>query len=178
MKNCWMIAAIVLLSVLSFAQQSAPITNWDNWNFLIGKWVGEGSGDAGQGTGYSIFEKSLNGKVLIRKNRADYPATKDRPAYSHDDLMIVYFDPASKQPRAFYTDSEGHVIQYAATLSSDGNTLTFVSDPLPASPRYRLTYLRTKPDAMSLKFEVAPPGNPEQFQKFIEATLRKSTESQ
>lgn len=177
-----MVVAVLLLSAMSFmpqaaAQQAAPSANWDNWNFLLGKWVGEGSGDVGQGSGYSIFEKSLNGKVIIRKNRADYPASKDRPAYSHDDLMIIYFDPASKQPHAFYTDSEGHVIQYAASLSSDDKTLTFVSDPSPSSPRYRLSYVRTKPDAMLLKFEIAPPGNPDQFQKFIEATLRKSSES-
>ncbi|HEX5315986.1 MAG TPA: Ig-like domain-containing protein, partial [Candidatus Kapabacteria bacterium] len=158
-----------------FAQQAAPTPNWDNWNFLIGKWIGEGSSDAGQGSGYFTFEKSLEGKALIRKNRADYPATKDRPAFSHEDLMIVYFDAASNQTRAFYTDSEGHVIQYTATWSSDGNTLTFLSDPLPASPRYRLTYFHKKADQMSLTFEIARPGNPDQFQKFIDATVRKSS---
>ena len=116
----------------------------------------------------------MNGKVLVRKNRAEYLATKERAAISHEDLMIVFVDPATRQTRAFYTDSEGHVIQYAATFSNDGNTLTFLSDALSTSPRFRLTYRRIKPDQMALTFEIAPPDKPDQFQKLIHATVRKS----
>jgi hypothetical protein len=176
MKAVCLFLAILICSSTVLARQAAPSPNWDAWKFLIGKWVGEGTSDVGQGVGYFTFEAGLNRKVLIRKNRADYPATKDRAAASHDDLMIIFVDPATQQTRAFYTDSEGHVIQYAATFSYDGNTLTFLSDALPTSPRFRLTYIRTKPDQMALTFEIAPPGKPDQFQKLIDATVRKSGE--
>ena len=128
----------------------------------------------GKGTGYFTFEESLNGRLLVRKNRANYPAMKDHPAVSHEDLMILYVDQSTKQTRAFYTDSEGNVIQYAATLSKDPNTVTFLSEIIPTAPRFRLTYVRTKPDQMTLTFEIAPPGNPDEFRNFIEATVRKS----
>jgi hypothetical protein len=57
--------------------------------------------------GYFTFESGLNGKVLVRKNRADYPANKDRAAVFHEDLMIVFGDPATQQTRAFYTTVKG-----------------------------------------------------------------------
>ena len=117
---------------------------------------------------------SLSNKVMIRKNRADYPATKDRPAVTHDDLMIVYDDPSTKQVRAFYTDSEGNVINYAVKVSSDGKTVVFLSDPQLAGPRFRLTYVVTQPDKMTLTFEMAPPDKPEQFRRIIEGKVRKS----
>ena len=175
MKFVYLRAVMLLICSALPAQQPAPIPNWDAWQFLVGKWVGEGTTvHVGQGTGYFTFEKSLNGRVLVRKNRANYPAAKDHPAVSHEDLMIVFVDPASKQTRAFYTDSEGNVIQYAATLSNDGNTVTFLSETIPAAPRFRLTYVRTKPDQMTLTFDIAPPGKPEEFSNFIEATVRKT----
>ncbi len=177
MTFAYLCVAMLLICSALPAQQPAPMPSWDAWQFLVGKWVGEGTtGDVGHGTGHFTFEESLNGRVLVRKNHADYPAAKDRPAVSHEDLMIVFVDQATKQTRAFYTDSEGNVIQYAATLSKDGNTVTFLSEAIPAAPRFRLTYVRTKPDQMTLTFEIAPPGKPDEFRKFIEATVRKASE--
>lgn len=174
MKAVCLILAMLICSSPMLAQQPALSPNWDAWTFLIGKWVGEGTSDVGQGVGYFTFEAGLNGKVLVRKNHADYPATGGRAAVSHEDLMIVFADPATHQKRAFYTDSEGHVIQYTATFSNNGNTLTFLSDALSTAPRFRLTYIRTKPNQMALSFEIAPPDKPDQFQKLIDATVGKS----
>jgi hypothetical protein len=175
MKFLYLSVAMLLICSAAPAQQPGPVPSWDGWQFLLGKWVGEGATrDVSQGTGYFTFEESLNGRVLVRKNHANYPATKDRPAISHEDLMVVFVDQATKQTRAFYADNEGNVIQYAATLSKDGNTLTFLSEVIPAARRFRLTYVRTKPDQMALTFEIAPPGKPDEFRKFIETTLRKA----
>jgi hypothetical protein len=176
MKTVFLAVAMLVLSSASPAQQPTAPPNWDTWKFLIGKWMGEGTTDVGQGAGYFTFEPGLQGRVLVRKNHAEYPGTKDRAAVSHEDLMIVFADPATKQTRAFYTDSEGNVIQYAVNFSNEGNTLTFLSDVLPMTPRFRLTYIRTKPGEMALTFEIAPPGKPDQFKKFIDATVRKSVE--
>jgi len=59
----------------------------------------------------ATFELSLNGRVIVRKNHAEYPATKDRPIVTHDDLMIIFADAVTKQLRGFYTDSEGKLDQ-------------------------------------------------------------------
>ena len=145
----------------------------DSLRFLVGKWSGEGSGDAGQGSGYFTFEEGLQGKVLVRKNHAEYPATKDRPAFTHDDLMVVYADPQTGRARAFYTDSEGHVINYDVHATGDGKSVVFLSDPRDAGPHYRLTYSLMQPDRIALTFEMAPADRLDQFRKIIEAKVRK-----
>ena len=173
MKKIILVGLVVLFCQTTPSQQPAPNVNWDSLKFLLGKWVGEGGGEAGTGSGYFTFETGLNGKVLIRKNHAEYPATKDRPAFSHDDLMIVYADPATKRLRAFYTDTEGNVINYMVSVSSDGKSIVFLSDPQSAGPRFRLTYVVTQPDKMALTFEMAPADKPDQFKKFIEGKVWK-----
>lgn len=170
---------LVLLTYLTIAaQQAPPAVSWDSLKFLAGKWVGEGAAETGQaGGGYCSFEPGLQGKVLVRKNHAEYPATSEHPAIVHDDLMIIYPDQARHQLRAFYTDNEGHVIQYTVTASADFKAAVFLGDLDPGAPRYRLTYTLTQPGHMTVDFEMAPPGKPDQFQKFIAGKLRKSSEA-
>src|SRR5262249_48242108 len=112
MKKILSIGLLFLVCQTASSRQADPKPGWDSLKFLLGKWVGEGTSEVGEGAGYFTFEASLNGKALVRKNHAEYPATKDRPKVVHEDLMIVYLDSATKQPRAFYTDSEGNVINY------------------------------------------------------------------
>ena len=176
MKKLFLVSLVLLVCQAATAQQPAPNLNWDSLKFLLGKWVGEGTSEAGAGSGYFTFELSLNRKVLVRKNHAEYPGTKDTPMVSHDDLMIIYVDPATTQTRAFYTDSEGNVINYALNVSSDGKTLVFLSEPQAAGARYRLTYVVTQPDKMALTFEMTLADKPDQFKKFIEGKVRKVAE--
>ncbi len=95
-------APLILLVAAGLCCAQAP-PNWDRWQFLIGEWAGEGGGEPGQGAGVFSFKPDLDGRVLIRKNRSDYPATKDKPAYHHEDLMIVY--PEGPAARAVYFDN-------------------------------------------------------------------------
>ncbi len=174
-KSMLCLLAILICQTLA-AQQAAPIT-WDSVKFLVGKWVGEGSAETGQGgAGSCSFEPGLQGKVLIRENHSEYPATSEHPAIVHDDLMIVYADEARHALRAFYTDNEGHVIHYTVRAGGDGKSAVFLGDAEPGAPRYRLTYTVTQPEHMTVDFEMAPPGKPDQFQKFISGKLRKSEE--
>ncbi len=162
----------LLLAGSQVALAQSP-TSFDSLKVLIGKWTGEGQSEVGTGGGYFSFEASLKDKVLIRKNHAEYPATKERPTLIHEDLMIVYVEGATKNLRAFYTDSEGNTINYLVTVSDDQRTFTFVSDPRDTGPHYRLTYQLTPPDQIALTFEVAPEDRPEQYRKFIDGRVRK-----
>lgn len=132
---------------------------------LIGDWNGEGGGP-GQGTGEFSFQQDLDGAILIRKNVAHYPATKDKPAYSHTDLMII-----DSTMHATYFDNEHHTIYYAVEPSADGNSVQFVSDGKVAEPRYRLTYRKTGDDRLAIRFEIASPGK--DFATYIEAGARR-----
>jgi hypothetical protein len=153
--------------------QGSNPADWKGWKYLIGHWVGEGSGQPGQGSGGFSFLPDLQGKVLVRKNHADYPATKDHPAFSHEDLMMIYHEGEGSPARAIYFDNEGHVIHYDAHFSEGGTTWVFLSDPSPSAPRYRLTYTKEKDGTLGIKFEIAPPGKPDAFQTYIEARARR-----
>jgi len=165
------LAGLWPLSIIGSPQETTH--DWAPFAYLLGDWVGEGGGQPGQGTGEFSFHFDLQNRILVRKSYAAYPPTKDRPAFQHDDLMVVYRDSDSGPPRAIYFDSEGHVIHYSVAASSDQKRIEFVSEALPASPRYRLTYVITGSDTLTLKFEIAPPGKPDSFSTYIEAKAKR-----
>ena len=166
-----LIGLLLACSPSVMAQQPAGL---DSLKGLSGKWVGEGMGEPGKGGGYTTFEFDLQDKVLVRKNHAEYPATNDRPRFTHDDLMIVYVEASSKELRAFYADSEGHAINYQITVSNDRKKIVFLSDARETGPHYRFTYLMTKPDQMDLTFEIATAEKPSQFKKFVEGRIHRA----
>ena len=173
-KKVLSIVLLLLCQLAVPAEQTDASLNWDFLKFLLGKWVGEGTAETGQtGAGYCSFEPALQSTVLVRKNHSEYPATKDRPAIVHDDLMIIYPDRARHQLRAFYTDNEGNVIHYTVTGSADGRVAVFLGDVEAGAQRYRLTYTLSL-EHMTVTFEMAPPDKPDQSQKFIEGKLRRS----
>ena len=142
--------------------------------FLLGRWVGEGDGGPGQGSGWCTFAEELQGKVLVRTNHAEYPATPERPASVHDDLMYIYPDPVDQRLRAIFFDTEGHVIQYGIEGSEGQGVVQFLSEATSVSPGFRLTYRRTDGDKLHLTFEIAPPGTSDAFSTYLEADLRRA----
>ncbi len=105
------------------------------------------------------FGLELQGKILVRRNHLEFPATPQRPAFTHEDLLVVYRDADTTPNRAIYFDSEGFVIHYTATFSEDGKVLTFLSDASPQAPRQRLTYVQNEDGTLKVKFEIAPPAS-------------------
>jgi hypothetical protein len=180
MKALKTIAVLFLLVFTSHAQSQAQqpkeSLSWDSFRFLLGEWIGEGTGAPGEGTGNFSFSFDLQEKVIVRKNRSDYPATKDKPSYSHTDLMVIYRE-ADDSLRAIYFDNEGHVIHYAVGFSKDQNTLTFISDPSPSLPRFRFIYSKLTSERLKLEFDIAPPGKPEAFSKYIEGSAHRKPAS-
>lgn len=163
--------ATVALCLLLFAGTSLRAQDsTTTWSHFVGEWQGQGAGEPGQSSaGGFTFTPELNGKILVRRNFAEYAATRNRPAYRHDDLMVTYFDPESKKWRADYWDNEGHIIRYTAQLINDGRSATFVSDTAAAQPTYRLTYVAEGDNELAIKFEIAPPDKPAQFATYINA---------
>ncbi len=169
----FLITVAELLPRTIAGSSEARKSDWGPLGFLLGDWVGEGGGQPGQGTGEFSFHPGLQNRILVRKSYAAYPATKDRPASRHDDLTVIYKESESAPPRAIYFDNEGHVINYSITVSPDQKTIEFVSDVLPSSPRYRLTYVKTGSTTLTLRFEIAPPGKPDSFTTYIEAKAKR-----
>jgi hypothetical protein len=155
------------------AQQGQTDPRWAPLGFLIGAWVGEGGGAPGQASGGFSFLPDQDGRILIRKNHADYPALRDKPAYSHTDLMIIYREPGETNLRAIYWDDEDHTIHYIVVASADRGSVQFLSAGSASQPRYRLTYRKTGDDRVAIQFEIAPPNHPDAFSTYIKATARR-----
>jgi len=160
----------LVASVLLFASTPVRAGDWGPLQFLVGKWAGEGGGGPGQGGGAFSFLPDLQNRILVRKSFAEYPAAKGKPAFRHDDLMIVYRDEASHDLRAIYFDSEEHMIQYSVKPAEAGAAV-FESAPSATGPRYRMTYTPSGAASAKFKFEIAPPGK--DFTTYIEAALHR-----
>jgi len=155
------------------AQQPQPSNGWKEFDFLLGEWTWSGGGQPGQATrGRSTFQPDLNGTVLKRVVHLEYPASPQRPAFSHDDLLYVYRDPSDSSLRAIFFDNENHVIRYTVTVARD--SIQFLSDAAPSGTRARMTYTRAGPDSVTEKFELAPPGKPNEFATYVEFLAKKT----
>jgi hypothetical protein len=159
------VAAVLLGSAAASAQtEAAPALA--PLRFLVGDWraIDTAPGERGRFT----FRFDVQEHVLIRTNEAVYDATVSRPASRHDDLMVVYVD--SSVVRADYFDNEGHVIRYTADVGD--NRVTFLSDPDPKGPRFRLTYVLGD-SQLTGTFEIATPDAPEAFKAFLSWKARR-----
>lgn len=139
---------------------------------LLGDWTAEGGGQPGAATGAFSFARDLQGKVVVRRNHADYPAAGKREAFAHDDLMV--FQAEAERLRAHYFDSEGHHVEYSVALDGAARRLVLVSAATPGQPRFRLSYDLSQPDRTEVAFEIAPPGAPEQFRPYVSGKARRT----
>lgn len=139
--------------------------------FLVGNWAGEGGGQPGQGAGEFSFVPDLQGRILVRKSFSAFPAANGKPAFRHDDLMIVYRDETTHALRATYYDSEEHVISYSVKPADGG--VVFVSEGAISDTRFRMTYTSTGKDTLKFKFEIAAPGK--EFAPYIEAAAHRQS---
>jgi hypothetical protein len=146
--------------------------DWFAFQFLVGDWIGQGGGAPGQGGGSLSFQFDLQQQVLLRKNHVEFPSVPGQPAFAHDDLTVIFPD-SSGGMRAVYFDNEGHSIYYSVGLTEDGKMITFVSEPLPSTPRFRTTYLKGKDETMTIRFEIAPPDKPDEFTIYTEGTATR-----
>ena len=168
MKKPIIALAAVLLSFPSISS-GQPDTTWQKWQWLIGEWVGEGSGNPGQGSGVFSLQPDLDRKILIRKNHYEYSATGETARRIHDDLMIVYREGAGEPRKAIYFDNEGHTILYAITYHPGSIVLT--SDKVPNMPVFRLSYAAPENDTIRVKFEMSRDG--ETFVTYTEGKCTK-----
>ena len=167
--------AATLLVVVSSVHAQQPSNPWKDFEFLLGEWSWSGGGHPGQvTTGTCTFKPDLDGTVLRRTVHLEYPASKDRAAFSHDDLLYVYRDPADSALRAIFFDNENHIIRYAVTVAPTGDSIQFLSEAAPGGTRARMTYKRVGPDSVTEAFELAPPGKPDEFTKYVEFVAKRT----
>lgn len=151
----------------SYGQQASP---WDKWTWLTGTWKGEGGGQPGQSTGVFSFTPDLGNKILVRKAHSEYPAQGNKPAFVHDDLLIVYMDISGNPSKAIYFDNEGHTINYSVSYTD--NSIVMLSDKAPNMPAFRLSYISIDKQTVNTKFEMAQDGTT--FITYVEGKSKKT----
>jgi hypothetical protein len=163
------LAIIIVLCGLFTSIYGQQDGKWEKLNWLIGDWVGEGSGQPGRGNGTFSFHFELNNNVIIRKSHSEYPAMGDRPAVIHDDLMTIYPDNSGNAVKAIYFDNEGHVINYNITYPD--NLVVFTSEKIPGAPVFRLVYSLIDPETSNTRFEISQDGA--KFTPYVEGKSKR-----
>ncbi len=161
---------MVFLKSVSLSGQE-PANMWENWEFLFGEWVGDGKGMPGEGIGSFSFKLDLNRNILVRRSHTEFPPANNKPAFNHDDLLIVYNNNSGIPSRAIYFDNENHTINYDVTLGE--NSVILNSEKKEGIPRFRLTYTKLDNNRVNVRFEMTSPKNPEEFRTYLEGTSRK-----
>ena len=165
----------ILMPLLVGAGPSAPAAEPDPLAAaapLMGRWVADPDPRTPGASGWMTVERGAGGRALLRRNHAEYPPTKDRAAFTHDDLLLLFSE--NGQLRADYLDNEGHVIRYLVQ-APNASTLVFVSDATAPGPRFRLTYTWPSKDRIDLTFEIAAPGPSTEFKPYIQARLHRGS---
>lgn len=162
MKKIVLISFCVVLACANAICQTND--SWKKWDWLIGEWIGEGSGQPGTGEGSFSFKPELGSKILYRKNISSYPETQQRPAFTHEDLMIVY----PEGSKAIYFDNEGHVINYTVTFGE--REIVFLSEKTQGIPAFRLIY-NSLNTGVGIKFEISQDGST--FKTYLEGKARR-----
>ena len=157
----------LMLIVSTGMMQAEGPTSLAPFQFLLGEW--EGIGDQAGATGGFTFASGVQEHVIVRTNYSNTPPSDGKPASRHDDLMVIYVD--AGVVKAEYFDSEGHVIRYVAEART--GQVVFLSEIKAAEPRYRLTYARGSATTLNGTFDIAPPGKPEAFARYLSWTARK-----
>lgn len=152
------------------AQAPAPKKpDWTPLKFLVGSWVADPNPKEPGTTGSSVFRFDLDGNIMVRENKADYPAQNGKPAQHHRDLMVIFADDSGAL-KASYWDNEPHTIHYDVT--ADGDEVRFVTTPETSGPRFRLVYKRTDENSAGGRFDIALPGG--DFKPYKEWTMHRN----
>lgn len=167
MKSIFLFSVLLIATpFLSFGQGNTM----DRFSWLTGEWIGQGSGQPGQGQGFFTFHFDLDKNILIRESHTEFPTSADKPASVHNDLMVVYPGDNNTSVNAIYFDNEKHIINY--TVSFPDKSIVFTSKKADNTPIFRLTYTPLKEDKVNTLFEMSQDG--EHFTKYIEGfSIRK-----
>lgn len=145
---------------------------WGALDRLVGTWVADSGSGGRPGAalrGGETWQLELDGRLLVRRDFSEYPATAASPAHRHEGLTVIAPAPGGGFTAHTY-DNEGHVIDYDVAASD--TAIVFTSRPAPSTPRFRLVY-RPTDTGYSVSFEIASPDQPVRFRPYVTGGLHR-----
>jgi hypothetical protein len=170
-------AMTVLLPFM--ARADTETEPWTPLQFLVGTWQGDGMAKDASGKWVTTFDSKrvitfgweIGHKVLVRRDRTEFFATPQHPAFTYEALTIIYKNPASNKIEAQYFDEGDRVIHFKLVPDLPSNSAQFVSDAA-SGPVFRLSYKLANQKDLSITSEVQLPGN-DAFQTVAAGVVHK-----
>jgi hypothetical protein len=165
------ISALFAFSASSQAQAPAPPPELDPGlpvKFMVGKWTGTATGNAGDGTVVRDYEFVLKKRFLSETNTSTYPPQeKNKKGEIHDHIAYISYDKTRKALVLRQFHVEGFVNQFVMNReNSTSEKIVFESEAFENFSnkwRARETYDVVGPDEFIETFELAPPDKPFQI---------------
>lgn len=172
----YIVALLLLVPQLNFAQLTKQDSTWLPFKHFIGTWTGTGEGVDGKGTYERSYCFVLNKKYIELKNKTVYPPTKENPkGYIHEDFGYISYDKTRKTFVFRQFHGEGFVNQYIIeSISPDGKTIVFVSEAIENIPkgwRARETYTVNDGKELTEVFDLAEPNK--DFELYTKASFKR-----
>lgn len=164
----------LLFSAVLAPQTSTVPDIWEPVRFLVGSWLGDVSGQPGNGQCERAYRFVLNDRYLEIRSKSTYPAQPKNPKGEvHEDWGMISYDRSRKAFVLRQFHLEGFVNQYVSEPVREG-PLRFTSEAIEnirAGYRARETYTITGPDNFVERFELAEPGK--DFELYSETRFRR-----
>ncbi|HZY78404.1 MAG TPA: heme-binding beta-barrel domain-containing protein [Cyclobacteriaceae bacterium] len=172
----YIVIALIIVPQFCLGQLSKSDSVWLPLLPLIGKWTGTGEGPEGKGSYERSYSFVLNKKFIEVRNKAVYPATKEKPkGYIHEDYGYISYDKGRKKFVFRQFHGEGFVNEYLIeSISADGKTIVFVTESIENIPngwRGRETY-KINGNTLTEDFDLAEPGK--DFEAYTKVSLTRS----
>jgi hypothetical protein len=151
---------LVVLPRASSTQETDAESPWQQLQFLVGDWVGEGEGRWGHSTLERSYEFVLNNQFLRGTGKSTYaPQEKNPEGEVHVNWDIISYDTDRETFILRQFHDEAFVNTYALVdVSMDSRSLFFESEHIEnfiAGWRARETYHILGPDEFTETFELA-----------------------
>lgn len=171
------LVSLALVAGNAHAADAVP-EHWLPVQRLVGSWIGQATGNAGEGSIVRRYAFLMNGRFIHETNITTYPPQeKNKKGEVHEHQSFFSFDKARKSLvlRQFHAEGFVNTFRRADPATGMPATVVFESESFENfsnSWKARETYEFISDDEFVETFELAPPGKP--FSTYSRSHFKRS----